>query len=127
MLLLWLLDILEGLSFVFGVLVTFTLVLGICMLIYRWDNREVFTAEDKKYFQAELDWWKNMKKILTACLIIIFFLLLTPSKQTILILAGSNLIKPYVTTERMQKIDKIIDLELDKRLESYNVGRNASK
>lgn len=123
MLLLWLLDILEGLGFLGGALVIFTFMLGIWMLIYMWDNREIFTHEDKSYFKAELNWWKNMKKLFTICITIICFLLLIPSKQTILILAGSNIIKPYVTTERMQKINKIMDLELDKKLKEYSTNK----
>lgn len=59
-------------------------------------------------------WNKPFKQsliiLITLCLLCAFF----PSKNTLLLIGGTYLGKRIISTEKMQKIDEIINLQLDK-------------
>lgn len=60
---------------------------------------------------------RSAKKFITTCIICIVCLGIIPTKQTLLLVGGTYLGKKVITSEKMQKIDKIIELQLDKYID----------
>ena len=63
---------------------------------------------------------KFAKKAWIVSLIVFLFLFFMPTKQTMLLIGGTYIgkkaVNKIVTSEKLQKIDTIINLELDKRI-----------
>ena len=121
MLFLYLVDLLDNLSclviFFMIALVTFFVI----MVVHGIDNSEMFA--DKKSYEEAYKIHKFLRKVNVILIVIIFFFCLVPSKQTLLIIGGTHLAKKTViTNERLQKVNKIIDLELNKRLNELEKG-----
>jgi hypothetical protein len=78
---------------------------------------------------AKLEFDENMilsKKIAAACLVSSLFLFLIPTKQTLLLMTGTYLGKRAVsavaTSDKLEKINTIIDLQLDKYIKELQRG-----
>ena len=52
-------------------------------------------------------------KIFISLLIVGVLMLFIPTKETLLLMAGTHVTKKAITNERVEKINKIIDLKLD--------------
>lgn len=93
---------------------------GITGLIFyislEYDRQYANEYEEKRINELQ----KICKNIPITCLIIGTLLMFIPTKQTLLIMGGTWLGKKAVTTvvndEKIQKIDTIINLELDKMI-----------
>lgn len=63
---------------------------------------------------------KLAKKIFVINLICVFIVMTLPTKQTLLLIGGTYMgkkaINTVVTSEKLKKVDTIINLELDKRI-----------
>lgn len=115
----YLLQILDSLNTIACTLFLAIIVLSIIMLCFAIQNRDMFDLEDS-YFESEREIWKKLQKVFCGILIAFSFLFFLPSKQTIVLFGatylGKKTINTIVTSEKLQKIDTIINLELDKRI-----------
>ena len=63
---------------------------------------------------------RSIKKFYITCIIILITVSLIPTKQTLLLVGGTYMgkkaINTVVTSEKLKKVDTIINLELDKRI-----------
>ena len=99
--LLQLCEVIEVFAVIFAIAFIILLIMSLGNLIT--DEQE----NSKKYFKMSL-----------ITLAITGILCLIPTKQTLLLFGGTYLGKKVITTEKMQKVNKIIDLELDKRIKA---------
>lgn len=98
--LLQLTDIITGLAILLSIV-------PIIIQFIKWSIKEKGTIFDKEYSQP-----------IIICWIISFILLILPTKQTMLLMGGTYLgkkaVNAVVTDEKIQKIDTIINLQLDR-------------
>ena len=115
-LLLYGMDLIENFSFFIGVPLFVTIIaLFVILFLYGYDNKGMFT--NPECYESELALFNKLKKVLIACCIVMGTLCFIPSKQTLLIVSGIHYAKHNESTnEKLIKIDKLIDLELDKRI-----------
>ena len=63
---------------------------------------------------------RSIKKFYITCISILVIISLIPTKQTLLLIGGTYMgkkaINTVVTSEKLKKVDTIINLELDKRI-----------
>ena len=115
----YLLQILDSLNTIACTLFLAIIVLSIVMLCFAIQNRDIFDLEDR-YCESEREIWKKLQKVFCGILIAFSFLFFLPSKQTMVLFGatylGKKTINTIVTNEKLQKIDTIINLELDKRI-----------
>lgn len=78
------------------------------------------------YEDLQNHWNKWIKKILITSLVTSIVLLALPTKQTLLLMAGTYLgkraVKEVVNSDKLEKINTIIDLQLDKYIKELKVG-----
>lgn len=90
-----------------GLLIVIPLVIGFAT---------VFLSGDLEELQNSWDNW--MKKTLTTSLITSLLLFALPTKQTLLLMGGTYLgkraVNEVVNSDKLEKINTIIDLQLDK-------------
>ena len=90
-------------------------IIGLIVYIFLENDRQYASEYEEKRIN-ELQ--KICKNVPITCLIIGTLLMFVPTKQTLLIMGGTWLGKKAVVTvvndEKIQKIDTIINLELDK-------------
>lgn len=71
-------------------------------------------------YEGEKVLFQKLKKVICSLLIAVFFLFLVPSKQTLILFGATYLGKKAVNitqiSDKLQKVNTIIDLELDKRI-----------
>lgn len=69
---------------------------------------------------------KLCKKLIPIMLVITFFVAMVPSKQTLLLIGGTYLgkkaVKQVITDKKIEKINTIIELELDKRIKELKAN-----
>lgn len=69
-----------------------------------------------------------IKKFYITCISILIIASLIPTKQTLLLVGGTYMgkkaINTVVTSEKLKKVDTIINLELDKRIKELKGERN---
>jgi hypothetical protein len=70
---------------------------------------------------------KSAKKVIIRCLIAAFILFLIPTKQTLLLMGGTYIgkqaVNAVVTSDKMQKVNEIIDLQLDKDIKDLKENK----
>ena len=73
-------------------------------------------------------WNKWYKKTLIACIVIPLFLFALPTKQTLLLMGGTYLgkraVNEVVNSDKLEKINTIIDLQLDKYIKELKGNNN---
>ena len=73
----------------------------------------------KKLFENK-EFVRSIKKFYIACISILIIISLIPTKQTLLLIGGTYMgkkaINTVATSEKLKKVDTIINLELDKRI-----------
>jgi uncharacterized membrane protein len=80
--------------------------------------------------QEEIREWWNLwiKKILIFLIVTPLILFLLPTKQTMLLIGGTYLgkkaVNQVVTSDKMEKINTIIDLQLDRYIKELKAGNN---
>lgn len=112
---LYLIDVVENLSILGILFMIASIALFIIMVIHGTDNQEMFA--DKKTYAEAYKIHTFLRNTNLIFLLVVFIFCFIPSKQTLLIMGGAHLAKKtVVTNERLQKVNKIIDLELNKRL-----------
>lgn len=74
---------------------------------------------------------KNAKKFLAIWLGIPLLIFILPAKQTLLLMGGTyygkKAINQVVTSQKLEKVNTIIDLQLDKYIKELKVGNNDSR
>ena len=117
-------------------LVLFGVISLIMFFDYRFKINDAFVDEKKFPHScagygklAKLEFEKNMilsKKIAAVFLVSSLFLFLIPTKQTLLLMTGTYLGKRAVsavaTSDKLEKINTIIDLQLDKYIKELQRG-----
>ena len=82
---------------------------------------------DEKLRQKRLV--RSAKKFYINCIIILIIASFIPTKQTLLLVGGTYMgkkaINTVVTSEKLKKVDTIINLELDKRIKELKGEQNA--
>lgn len=112
---LYLADLVENVSVIAIPIVIIEIALVITICLYAWEERCMFT--DSKGYKEELIIFKKLKKIFLVNSLIILSLCLIPSRATLLMVGGKYYLKKgSVNNEKLIKINKLIDLELDKRI-----------
>lgn len=116
----YLLQILDSLNVIAVTLFIILFILFFVILYFGLDNRRMFGNDDKGYYQEELLVFNKLKKVFTILLVVFSILFFIPSKQTLVLFGatyiGKKTVNTIVTSEKLQKIDTIINLELDKRI-----------
>ena len=69
---------------------------------------------------------RSIKKFYITCISILIIASLIPTKQTLLLVGGTYMgkktINTVITSEKLKKVDTIINLELDKRIKELKGG-----
>ena len=116
----YLLQILDSLNIIAVTVFIILFILFFVILYFGLDHRRMFRNDDKDYYQEELLVFNNLKKVFTILLVVFSILFFIPSKQTLVLFGatyiGKKTVNTIVTSEKLQKIDTIINLELDKRI-----------
>lgn len=121
----YLLQIFNLFDFLFGCLciadiglIIFWLILGFCTR-FEYTNYK----NNGSYTDITTETGQNGSKIckkIPIMLIITFFVAIIPSRQTLLLIGGTYLgkkaVKQVITDKKIEKINTIIELELDKRI-----------
>ena len=81
------------------------------------------------YEELQNHWNKWMKKTLVTSLVTSLVLFALPTKQTLLLMGGTYLgkraVNEVVNSDKLEKINKIIDLQLDKYIKELKSNNNA--
>ena len=107
----------------------YIMIIAICLLIIAPFVCAV-TATIFLYDSEELkqNWNNWMKKMLITSLVTSLILLALPTKQTLLLMGGTYLGKRAVnavaTSDKLEKVNTIIDLQLDKYIKEMKAGNN---
>lgn len=126
----YLLQMAENLEWIDSILV-FTTILSLAFLIVmavqsrgKFENAEHHTYDMSNECIKIAS--KLAKKIFVINLICVFIVIILPTKQTLLLVGGTymgkNAINTVVTSEKLKKVDTIINLELDKRIKELKGG-----
>lgn len=71
--------------------------------------------------------FRETKKIIKPCVVISLCLCLFPSKQTLLLMGGTYIgkqaVDTVVTSDKMKKVNEIIDLQLDKYIKELKTTK----
>ena len=71
---------------------------------------------------------RSIKKFYITCISILIIASLIPTKQTLLLVGGTYMgkkaINTVITSEKLKKVDTIINLELDKRIKELKGEQN---
>jgi hypothetical protein len=96
-----------------------SIVLMIVMTIYGIENIKLFDKTND-YYEEERRTFDFLKKILSKFLIVTLLICFIPSKQTLLLMGGVYLgkkaVNTVITDKKIEKVNTIIELELDKRI-----------
>ena len=115
----YLLQITDSLQFINVLLIFILFSLSLMTITYATCNAEMFEDENK-YYKGQRTIFEAMKKGIIIVIICIFIISMIPTKQTLLLCSGTYIGKRITTnivnSDKFQKIDKIIELELDKRI-----------
>lgn len=65
----------------------------------------------------------KLKKVTIILGIVTALVLAVPTKESLLLMGGLHYGKQVITNERIEKINKVIDLELDKRIQRLTEDR----
>lgn len=82
--------------------------------------------------EFEFEWVKTVfkatKKYITNTIIVLIVLLFIPTQQTLLLMGGTYIgkkaVNQVITSDKFNKVNTIIELELDKRIKELKVGNN---
>jgi hypothetical protein len=70
---------------------------------------------------------KPMKNLIIRCLIVVLIGVSIPTKQTLLLMGGTYMgkqaVNSVVTSDKMQKVNEIIDLQLDKYIKELKTTK----
>ena len=127
----YLLQLSEAVTAILGASVVLTIMSGVGSLITYFaisadhgDNKDIKERELNKTFVP-------FKKVFIISTVIMVLVGLIPTKNTLLLMGGTYLgkkaINAVVTDSKIQKVNTIIELELDRRikeLQNTEVGRN---
>ncbi len=98
-------------------LIIVPLVCAVAATIFSYDSEEL-----------KQNWNNWMKKMLITSLVTSLILLALPTKQTLLLMGGTYLGKRAVnavaTSDKLEKVNTIIDLQLDKYIKEMKAGNN---
>ena len=82
--------------------------------------------EDENYGKKEKEIFKILKKITIVVTLVSILIALFPNKQTLLLMGGTYLgkkaAKEIVTSQKLEKVNTIIDLQLDKYIKELKTG-----
>ena len=102
-----------------------SIVLMIVMTIYGIENIKLFDKTND-YYEEERRTFDFLKKILSKFLIATLLICFIPSKQTLLLMGGVYLgkkaVNTVITDKKIEKVNTIIELELDKRIKELKGG-----
>lgn len=94
----------------------------------------VYISDEKYYADLKNIYNKVLDKIFYILLSIFIFSMIVPTKQTMLLIGGTYLgkkaVKQVITDKKIEKINTIIELELDKRIKELKENqqqKNPSK
>lgn len=87
---------------------------------------EYITNKDSRYGEAERKAFKILKTGAIATAVVSIVLSLLPTKQTLLLMGGTYLgkkaAKEIITSQKLEKVNTIIDLQLDKYIKELKTG-----
>lgn len=94
----------------------------------------IYISDEKYYADLKNIYNKVLDKIFYILLSIFIFSMIVPTKQTMLLIGGTYLgkkaVKQVITDKKIEKINTIIELELDKRIKELKENqqqKNPSK
>lgn len=100
-------------------LIIFWLILGFCTR-FEYTNYKNNGSYCDLTTETGQNGSKLCKKLIPIMLIITFFVAIIPSRQTLLLMGGTYLgkkaVKQIITDKKLEKVNTIIELELDKRI-----------
>ena len=123
--------VLDGL---FGIAAFVLFVSSVFLIVFgagtRWQFENYNKQESSIDFSVETgkNGSKICKKIVITCFIFSIITALLPSEKTLLLMGGTYLgkkaVNEVVQSDKMEKINTIIDLQLDKLLKTYKEQQN---
>lgn len=103
--------------------VTFLIISGFIaffLVVYGLDNKGIFVIDKYDYCKEERELFNSVKGLFKKFIVIGLILLFVPTNRTLLLLGGTYLgkkaVKSVITDKKIEKINTIIELELDKRI-----------
>lgn len=126
----YLLQIAENLDWI-GFVLIFTTIISLAFLIVmavqsecKFENTENHTYDMSNECIKTAS--KLAKKIFAINLICVFITMILPTKQTLLLFGGTYLgkkaVNKVITSDKLNKVNTIIELELDKRIKELKGG-----
>lgn len=116
------LQIFNRITAFYGILLLFT---SIMVFIYVFTNG-IYLSDKSNYSQEMKTLIDFLKKIIICCISLTVILTFIPTKNTLLLMGGMYLgkkaVNTIVTDEKIKKVDTIINLELDKRINELKKG-----
>lgn len=121
----YLLEFCDVLGLIGTVTLVLSIVLMIAMTIYGIENIKLFDKTND-YYEEERRTFDFLKKILSKLVIVTLLICCIPSKQTLLLMGGVYLgkkaVNTVITDKKIEKVNTIIELELDKRIKELKGG-----
>ena len=120
----YLLQMADGLKTMLELTIFVSAALIIASIIFYCANYDEITADD--WGEAYKNTFKELKNISIVFVIIAIFVSLLPTKQTLLLMGGTYLgkkaAKEIITSQKLEKVNTIIDLQLDRYIKELKTG-----
>lgn len=121
----YLLDLFDSLDFIKIAIFVFAIFIIIFMFGFCMYDLRVFDKNDDR-FDGERKFLDKLKQILIKLLIANLIIVFIPCKQTLLLMGGVYLgkkaVNTIITDKKIEKVNTIIELELDKRIKELKGG-----
>lgn len=123
----YLLDLFDSLDFIKIAIFVFAIVIIIFMFSFCMYDLRIFDKNDDR-FDNERKILDKLKQILIKLLIVNLIIVFIPCKQTLLLMGGTYLgkraVNEVVNSDKLEKINTIIDLQLDKYIKELKGNNN---
>ncbi len=107
------------------------IILFIGLIVIFCSNTSMFNPDKSEYYADELCNFNKIKKYTIWCTSILVFLSLIPAKHTLLLMGGTyygkKAVNTVVTSDKIEKVNKIIDLQLDKYIQDLKIEVNQNE
>ena len=114
----------DGLKTMLELTIFVSAVLIAASIIFYYTNYDEITADN--WGEAYKNTFKALKNTTIVFVIVSIFMGLLPTKQTLLLMGGTYLgkkaAKEIVTSQKLEKVNTIIDLQLDKYIKELKTG-----
>ena len=114
----------DGLKTMLELTIFVSAVLIAASIIFYYTNYDEITADN--WGEAYKNTFKALKNTTIVFVIVSIFMGLLPTKQTLLLMGGTYLgkkaAKEIVTSQKLEKVNTIIDLQLDRYIKELKTG-----